>query len=130
MVTNSPLERRPTLDRRRITMNHSTSFPSAGNTGHYSPRACLAAIGLWIQQNKLFQPVAQMVTIRQKTLKHTPQEKLSDAFISLLAGARGLVEINKRLRAQAFPTHSLSIGKEGQSNEYRAIPPARETGKP
>ncbi len=36
--------------------------------------------------------------IRQKTIKHTPADKLYDAFISLLAGAHGLVEINTRLR--------------------------------
>jgi hypothetical protein len=38
------------------------------------------------------------VQIRQKTIKHTPADKLYDAFISLLAGAHGLVEINTRLR--------------------------------
>src|SRR5579871_340853 len=80
-------------------MNHSTPFLSAGRGSHYSPRACLAAIGLWIQQDNLFQPIAQMVTIRQKTLKHTPAQKLYDGFISVLAGARGLVQINKRLRS-------------------------------
>jgi hypothetical protein len=39
------------------------------------------------------------VQIRQKTVKHTPIDKLTDALISLLAGAHGLVEINTRLRA-------------------------------
>ncbi len=37
--------------------------------------------------------------IKQKTIKHTPTDKLYDAFISLLAGAHGMVEINTRLRA-------------------------------
>ena len=37
--------------------------------------------------------------MRQKTIKHTPVDKLYDAFISLLAGAHGLVEINTRLRS-------------------------------
>ncbi|MCQ8210765.1 hypothetical protein NPS74_24090, partial [Cutibacterium acnes subsp. acnes] len=39
--------------------------------------------------------------IKQKTLKHTPLEKITDAFISLLAGASGLCEINTRLRPDA-----------------------------
>src|SRR5262249_9439439 len=69
-----------------------------------------AAIGLWIQQNNLFQPIAQSVTIRQKTLKHTPTQKLYDAFISLLAGARGLVEINKRLRSD--PALQRAFGRQ------------------
>ena len=39
------------------------------------------------------------VHIAQKTVTHTPVQKWYDAFIALLAGAHGLVEINKRLRA-------------------------------
>jgi hypothetical protein len=41
------------------------------------------------------------VRIEQKTVKHSPSDKLYDAFISLLAGSRGLVEINSRLRADS-----------------------------
>jgi len=36
--------------------------------------------------------------MNQKTITHTPVQKLSDAFSAVLAGAHGLVEINKRLR--------------------------------
>ncbi len=39
--------------------------------------------------------------IAQKTVKHTPIDKLQDAFISMLAGAHGLVEINTRLRSDS-----------------------------
>jgi len=49
----------------------------------------------------LFGPIRTTVQIRQKTIKHTPADKLYDAFISLMAGAHGLVEINTRLRADA-----------------------------
>ena len=44
----------------------------------------------------LLAPDAARVQIAQKTVKHTPIEKLYDAFISLLAGAHGLGEINSR----------------------------------
>jgi hypothetical protein len=37
--------------------------------------------------------------IAQKTVKHTPIEKLYDGFIAILAGAHGLVEVNTRLRS-------------------------------
>ncbi len=66
---------------------------------HYSPRAILAAVGVKMQQLHLFDPVVKQVRIPQKTVKHTPTQKLYDAFISLLAGAHGLVEINTRLRS-------------------------------
>src|SRR6266446_4707299 len=68
-------------------------------TNHFSPAASLAAIGVKLSQLDLFGPIRQQVHIGQKTVKHTPTDKLYDAFISLLAGAHGLVEINTRLRA-------------------------------
>jgi len=68
-------------------------------TNHFTACATLAAIGAKLRQLDLFGPIRTRVQIRQKTVKHTPIDKLSDAFISLLAGAHGLVEINTRLRA-------------------------------
>jgi hypothetical protein len=50
------------------------------------------------------------VQIGQKTVKHTPTDKLYDAFISLLAGAHGLVEINTRLRAD--PALQAAFGRK------------------
>jgi len=51
-----------------------------------------------VSQLNLFGPIRTLVQIGQKTVKHTPADKLYDAWISLLAGAHGLVEINTRLR--------------------------------
>ena len=70
-------------------------------TQHYSPRATLVAIGMKIRSLKLLQPIVEEVKIRQKTVKHTPVEKLTDALITILAGAHGLSEINTRLRSDA-----------------------------
>jgi hypothetical protein len=39
------------------------------------------------------------LVIAQKTVMHTPLDKVHDAVITLLAGAHGLVEINTRLRS-------------------------------
>ena len=70
-------------------------------TQHFSARASLAAIGIKLKQVDLFGPVRQMVHIAQKTVKHTPIDKVYDGFIAILAGAHGLVEINTRLRSDA-----------------------------
>jgi len=67
----------------------------------YSPRATLCAIGIKLRSLKFFDPIAAHVQIRQKTIKHTPVEKLTDAFIAILAGAHGLAEINTRVRSDA-----------------------------
>lgn len=61
--------------------------------------ASLAALGIKLQKLDLLAPIRQGVHIAQKTVKDTPFEKLTDAFINLLAGAAGPVEINSRLRS-------------------------------
>jgi hypothetical protein len=71
---------------------------STNQTQHFTGCASLAAIGVKLSQLKLFDPIRTTVQIKQKTIKHTPTDKLYDAFISLLAGAHGMVEINTRLR--------------------------------
>jgi len=69
-------------------MDHCTRF---------SPQGSLAAIGVRMRQMKMWQAVEQKVQIRQKTIKHRPLDKLLDAFINILAGGRGLVEVNTRI---------------------------------
>src|SRR5260370_21878228 len=76
-------------------MNESTIVATKTFTGS----ASLAAVGIKLAELKLFEPIAQQVQIAQKTIKDRPGDKLYDAFISIVAGAHGLVEINTRLRA-------------------------------
>src|SRR5437762_1350118 len=42
--------------------------------GHYTPAASLAALGVKLQQVKLFEPIERWVHIAQKTVKHSPGE--------------------------------------------------------
>jgi hypothetical protein len=62
-----------------------------------------------LRQLDMFGPIRKTVQIAQKAVKHTPIDKLYDAFISLLAGAHGLVEINTRLRAD--PALQAAFGR-------------------
>ena len=64
----------------------------------FTPRATLCAIGVKLRAMKIFEMIGEHLKIKQKTIKHTPLEKITDAFISLLSGAHGLCEINTRLR--------------------------------
>ena len=64
-----------------------------------SAYASLAAVGRQCQQLGIWPVVAQRVRIKQKVRVHTPQEKLLDCFINILAGGHGLVEINTRVRS-------------------------------
>ncbi len=72
-------------------MDQSTTL-----TRRFTPRASLAAIGLKLQQLKLFDAISPSVNIAQRVVKHRPAEKLYDAFITILSGARGLNESGTR----------------------------------
>jgi hypothetical protein len=78
---------------------------------HFTAYATLTALGVKVTQLEMFKPIAQQVKIAQKTVKYTPIEKLIDAEIAILAGAHGMVEINKRVR----PDKGLQVafGREG-----------------
>jgi len=78
---------------------------------YFSSQAALAGIGRKVKKLKMFEPIDQKVKIAQKTVKYSPTEKLMDAFITLLAGAQGLVEINKRLKAD--PGLQRAFGRTG-----------------
>lgn len=71
---------------------------SVATTRLYSPRATLCAIGIKLRSLKFFDTISEHLRIRQKTIHHTPIEKLTDAFIAILAGSHGLCEINTRVR--------------------------------
>src|SRR5947209_11006221 len=86
-------------------MNKCTTKP----TKSFTSCASLAAIGMKLRQINLFGPIREKVWIKQKTVKDTPIDKLYDGFISLLAGAHGLVEINTRLRSD--PALQTAFGR-------------------
>jgi hypothetical protein len=86
-----------------------TQFSSSEVRRHFSPAASLAALGRHLHQIDLFGPIRDTVKIAQKTVKYTPLDKLKDAFISILAGAHGLYEINTRLRSD--PALQAAFGR-------------------
>src|SRR3989442_6054300 len=81
----------------------------------FSPCATLAALGIRLQGLNLFGKVRDAVHITQKTIIHTPVQKLYDAFIAILAGAHGFVEMNKRLRSD--PGVQAAFGRQGWAEQ-------------
>jgi len=65
----------------------------------FSPRVTPAVIGLSITSLKLLDPVKKKIVILKKSVRHIPAQKLTDAFVVIPAGARGLNEINTRVRS-------------------------------
>jgi hypothetical protein len=66
---------------------------------HYTPRATLAAIGVRLRTLDIFGPIRDRVKIKQKKILYDPIDKLQDALVVILAGARGMHEVNTRLRS-------------------------------
>jgi hypothetical protein len=65
----------------------------------FSSRCSLAVVGLLMRQKGIWAKVVERVHIKQKTVTHTPLEKLLDAFINILAGGQGVNEVNTRVRS-------------------------------
>ena len=82
---------------------------SSDATRHFSPAASLAALGVQLRPIDLFGPIRASVKIAQKTVKDAPLDKLYDAFMSILAGAHGLVALNTRLRSD--PALQAAFGR-------------------
>lgn len=76
----------------------------------YSPRASLAIVGMNIRQMGIWEMIGQQVKIQQKTVVHTPLEKLQDAFINIMAGGKGIVEVNQRVKPDA--SLSAAFGRQ------------------
>jgi hypothetical protein len=62
-------------------------------------QASLVAIGTLIEQQHILDPLRQSVLIAQKTIRHSPTDKLIDALIGMLAGGKGMVEVNTKVRS-------------------------------
>lgn len=80
------------------------------NCIRFSPRASLAIVGMNIQQMGIWEMIGQEVKIQQKTVTHTPLQKLQDAFINIMAGGQGIVEVNQRVKPDA--SLSAAFGRE------------------
>jgi hypothetical protein len=75
----------------------------------HSDRALLCLLGQKAQELQLLDPLHQLVKIDQKTLLHSPTEKLVDALLAIACGAQALSQINTVLKAD--PAISRAWGR-------------------
>ncbi len=81
----------------------------------FSARTSLAVVGAYMRQLKIWESVAEQVEIRQKQVKYLPMDKLLDAFINILAGGQGMVEVNTRVRSD--PGLQQAFGRTGCADQ-------------
>lgn len=92
------------------------------NYKQYSPRASMAVMGKIERKMELWNPIEELVHIAQKKSGYAPVEKLKDAWINILCGGHGIVEINTRVRPD--PGLQRAFGRSGcgeQSTISRAL---------
>lgn len=80
-----------------------------------SPRDSLVIVGMNIQQMGIWDMIGQQVKIQQKTVTHTPLQKLQDAFINIMVGGRGIVEVNRGVKLDA--SLSCAFGRQGYADQ-------------
>ena len=92
-------------------MDQYTAAPESrsNDSSSSSAHASLAVIGLKLKELKLFEPIEDRVKIAQKTVRYTPAQKLLHAWVGLLAGAQGIVEINTRLRTDRMLQRAFGL---------------------
>ena len=63
-----------------------------------SAQASLAALVAHLKARGIFDDLRQGVHLAQKTVKDSPQDKVQDILLALLAGTHSLVQLNTLLR--------------------------------
>lgn len=70
-------------------------------TTGYTSKASLVMIAEWTKAHGLWEKLAGGVHIHQKTIVHSPQDKLKDLLIHIWAGGERLSDVNHRVRSDA-----------------------------
>lgn len=78
---------------------------------NFSAQASLVMVGDTFQQLRIWPVIERRVKIKQKVRRYTPSQKLLDAFINMLAGGQGLVQVNTRVRPDRLV--QLAFGRQG-----------------
>jgi hypothetical protein len=81
------------------------------NCTRYSSYGSLILVGRYMRSQAIWAEVEKHVQIQQKIMVHRPIDKILDAFINILAGGKGITEINTRVR----PDENLqcAFGRQG-----------------
>jgi hypothetical protein len=81
----------------------------------FSARASLMLVGLRMRAMGIWKVVEEKVQIKQKVIQYRPIDKLLDSFIMILAGGRGITEINTRVRPDEML--QAAFGRDGCADQ-------------
>jgi Transposase DDE domain group 1 len=78
-------------------------------------RASLCALGEYLRRQCFFAPLREQLTIPQKTVRHRPVEKVLDALLGILCGAKTIAQSNVTLRTD--PAVQRAFGRTGCADQ-------------
>jgi hypothetical protein len=81
----------------------------------HSARASLCALGEYLRRHAFFAPLHQHVKVPQKTIKYRPVEKLLDALVGMLCGAKTIAQSNVTVRVD--PAVHRAFGRKGCADQ-------------
>ena len=81
----------------------------------HSNHALLALIGHKCQKDSLLAPLHQELKIQQKTLVHSPTDKLQDCLLAIMQGAEAVSQVNTCLKSD--PALSLAFGRQSCADQ-------------
>jgi hypothetical protein len=91
-------------------------------TTWHSARASLCALGEYLRRHAFFAPLYQHVQIPQKTIKYRPVDKLLDALVGMLCGAKTIAQSNVTVRVDPAVQHAFGrTGCADQSTIARTL---------
>jgi hypothetical protein len=81
----------------------------------HSARASLCALGEYLRRHAFFAPLYQHVQIPQKIIKYRPVDKLLDALVGILCGAKTIAQSNVTVRVD--PAVQRAFGRKGCADQ-------------
>jgi hypothetical protein len=87
----------------------------AKSTTLHTGRASLCALGEYLRRRCFFAPLCEQVTIPQKTVRYRPIDKVLDALVGILCGAKTIAQSNVTIRTD--PAVQRAFGRLGCADQ-------------
>jgi len=81
------------------------------STIRHTGRASLCALGEYLRRRCFFAPLREQVAIAQKTVRYRPIDKILDALVGILCGAKTIAQSNVTIRTD--PAVQRAFGRTG-----------------
>src|SRR5215471_15676219 len=78
-------------------------------------RASLCALGEYLRRRCFFAPLREQVTVPQKTVRYRPIDKVLDALVGMLCGAKTIAQSNLTIRVD--PAVQRAFGRRGCADQ-------------